>query len=496
MSSREAKIKLIAEGAGRARSEVNSVSDAVKNLGSVGSVAQKALAEIGKAAFHAASDAARAMNDVKPLDFGSAADKTKSFEDVVTRLALRGGQDVESLGRKFRTIGTSIGKSPEELAKMAGQLQKMTFASDPSEAMRALANEADDSNRSLSEMVELGATLYNKMGVPMDQVGKSIAHIRDVANEFKTVGGHLALEDSLRRSSDLLAKLGFDLKSSAIVTASYGRGLSPEVATRVNQDILGTFAGTDPKLLEKFLGKDFKLRRDSRGDVTYDPQTLAQIRDRMLRKDQGQVQRFFTDRLGQAGYLAYERFIQTDTRQEIQQAEKKEARVKDQQSLQDFKRRVADLSKPTGPTGTGLGAADLSGLIDSLPPVIPSRFSGTKAGQRAKADQERAEVEAQVGEQIQSQRDKRNELYRGRRGLQAVVDTTKGYLPSTAERAFDIAEATVVAASPSQARTPMIELSPSSIAGIGKAVQANPPPRPASEAVEANKARNRSLGAN
>ena len=83
----------------------------------------------------------------------------------------------------------------------------MTYSGDASEAIRALGDEANDTDRSLEDMTELGAALYNKLGVPMDKVGEAIKRIRSVATDLQTAGGHIALEDSLVRLAPLPGEL-------------------------------------------------------------------------------------------------------------------------------------------------------------------------------------------------------------------------------------------------------------------------------------------------
>ena len=46
-----------------------------------------------------------------------------------------------------------------------------------------------------------------------------------------------------------------------------------------------------------------------------------------------------------------------------------------------------------------------------------------------------------AGEVLQRQRDKRNDMYAGRRGTQAAVDTVKAYLPASLERPANLIEA-------------------------------------------------------
>jgi pyruvate formate-lyase activating enzyme-like uncharacterized protein len=212
---REAKIKLIAEGASRAASDVRAVKEEVGGIAGAANKAQKAVQDVGKALYHMASDAAKAANDVKPISFQAAADSAKKFDETVTRMAVRSGKDVVGLQTRFRDIGKEIGVMPARVAEVSRALGKMTGSNDAADAMRALGDEANDTDRSLEDMTELGATFSKKMGVPMDKIGDAIRKVRTVAADFGTVGGHIALEDTLVRLGPLLAQFGGGINRAA-----------------------------------------------------------------------------------------------------------------------------------------------------------------------------------------------------------------------------------------------------------------------------------------
>ncbi len=498
MSSREAKIKLIAEGAGRARSEVNSVSDSVKNLGSVGSVAQKALSEIGKAAFHAASDAARAMNDVKPIDFGSAADKAKSFEDVVTRLALRTGGNSDAMRQKFRGLGEDLGVSAQRVANFTKNLTDQTGALNAGEAVQALGKYANDTGRTLEDLGDTGRSLYSDFGVSLEQIGGALQKVRGIALDFSHVGGPVALENSLVRLAPLLARFeGGSLERRAALLATFGRGKSARVAEETTASILGAFGGSNTMLVEQTMREIRKDPRysayttDQTGQTVMKPGVLRELQQYFKSRSPRAVQQFFGTTM--QGLQAAQTFVDAD----LSQVDRAEQRA---EALRKFLKESGALPIDQ------LTPSQLEGIAPMLPGFDRKKtgFASTRAGQRARTDVERENVELSVGDTIQEQRDKRNALYEGRRGTQAAVDTARSYLPSKYERILDIGEAAGVEAKTevdARRGTPTVELGAASIDRMAQAVRsspiiARPEGSPAATAVEANKARNRASGSN
>lgn len=495
---REVRIKLIAEGASRAAADVRGVSDAVGQLGGVAGKTSAMLADVGKAAFRMASDAAKAANDVKPISFAAAADSAKKFDDSVTRLAVRANRDIGSLKQQFRETGKEIGVLPDRLAQAARALTKMTGSADAADAMKALGIEANDTDRSIEEMAEVGAALYNKLGVPMDKIGDAIKRVRGVAADFQTVGGHVALEDTLVRLAPLLARFQGSVGRAAATISVLSRGKSKEVGERTSESILSAFAGADPLLVTK------KLREITR-DKNYQPYATNDQGEDVLKSDAmvklqqhfrklpfGAVLRFFGNNI-----TAARTFMSSNSRlEDVDEAEKRteatrrtllgeggafdlgNLRPSDRASIDEYNRRIMGGEAP------------------------PSGLAATTAGERARTDAERADVELSAGDIVQGQRDKRNRMYRGQRAQQAGIDTVKAYLPSSLERGAEIAEAIAAenasrVAGPGGSRSRVdrltVDLSSQSIKGVADAIRSSPPivrtgSGPAAQAVEAAKA--------
>jgi hypothetical protein len=455
--------------------------------------------EVLKSAYQAAADYSRAANDIKPINFGTSADRAKAFDDQLTRMAVRGGQNVDVLKKKFKETGVEIGVMPERVAATARALQKATYSNDSADAMRALGDEANDTDRSLEDMVEIGSALYTKLGVPMDKVGVAIKTIRNAAQDLQTIGGHIALEDTLVRLSPLLAKFGGGLRRAAATVGVIGKGKSPEVAEEEAALIFGSLERADPLLVTKAF-------RETGGDRNYkpyerDPATgrtrlkrealpMLQQRARKAPGGMGALIRLFGG--GIAGVGAAETFLKLDFG-EIATEEAKLEFAEDLQAIQESQDRGQLQHEPGAPRrgieryrGLDLGTGG-------------NKFRATKAGRRAQTDVERGNVELGVGDVTQDLRDRRNARYSGNRGAQAAVDTAGAYLPPLAGNVINLLETAasgVGAARDSITRpssTPKIGLDDATINKLGQQLRQPtvPAPGPAAQAVESNKAAGR-----
>ena len=470
---REAIIRLIAEG------DLKKAENAVGSVGSKGSMASSALQEIGRVAFRVASDVSRAFNDVKPIDFGRAGDSARNFSDRVAQYAQRSGADAGSMRAKFMGVGEQIGVSSERVAGFTRRLSEMT-ATDASGAVKELGNYANETGRDLEEVGEVGATLINKLGVPVDNVGDSLQRLKDIAQDFSTVGGSLALERSLMRVAPMLARLGGTFGQKAGLVAELGKGQAPEVAAETTQAVTGYLAHLDPILATRKLRqltRDANYRpmeQDEQGRFVWKPEAIATLQKHFRRIPKSALYQAFGRSI--EGVQAAEAFIDAD-----------------------------------------LGEAAQAG--SSAPSAAKPTEGERQRLKRAQTDVERANVEIKVGEKVVEQQAKRNENYKGHRKIQAAVDTVKSYIPSRAAGAVDIAEAAVVedvtnyqkwkdqpvtpkvgAGSAKGAATATVEIGPASIANLARAIAkspiiAKPHKSTAAQAVEDSKAKNRS-GAN
>lgn len=494
---REAIIKLIADGVNRAVSDLRKAEDAVGNVGKKGGAASGALQELGRVAFRVASDISKSFNDVRPIEFGRAGDEARKFSDSIARYSQRFGVDAQAMRSRFMGVGESIGVSSERVAGFARALSDVTQR-DASGAVRDLGTYANETGRELEDVGKLGASLMTDLGVPVEKIGDSLQRLKDIASDFSTVGGSIALEKTLLRVSPMLAKLGGSLEAKAALIAELGKGKSPQVAEETASAVMGVMTNLPLQQLVRtmrVLKRDrtySPFQYDEQGRATLKMEGLETLQKHWRTIPKSALYNVFGNTI--EGVQAAEAFIHAD--------------------LGVGKRREK-AAKAVQDALAGAGMVPLSEMTPSQIErvrkegfgefAIPAKTEAEAIRQRrAKVDAERANVELEVGEAVQTQRDKRNALYEGNRKAQAGIDTLKAYMPTTVERAIEITEAVgTEAMTESKARrssTPMIEIGQASIDKMARAVAkspiiAKPEKSSTQQAVEDNKAGNRA-GAN
>lgn len=483
---RETKIKLIAEGASRAQADINRTAESVGKVGEKASAAGGAMRELGRMAFRMASDVSRAFNDVKPIDFGASGDKARAFADSTARYAQKVGGDAGQIAESFKAAGVSIGVTAERVASFTKGLQASSLNDGAAGAVEQLGQYANSTGRELEEVAEVGSLFLGKLGMPVEKVGESLAKVRDIAKEFSTVGGTLALERSLVRLGPTLQAVSGSFSQQAALVAELGKGKSPDVADETAGSVLGTIQGLDAL---KFNKKMTQLTGDA------------------------EHQSIVPNANGRYGYKLEDLQLWQKHLRSIPRSAAYQPFGTSLQGIQAAETFIrADLSK-LGKAGARSGL-----IVDSV------GYGEKRRRERAQAEVERSNVELEVGEVVVDQQAERNKLYKNHRGVQAAVDTVKKYLPTKAEGAVDIAEAAVVhglanyddsfeariakqqsrkAKSASSANAQVqatVEIGPASIENLARAVSnrpviAKPDKSSSAAAVEDSKARNRG-GAN
>lgn len=513
MADNLAAIKLQTVGADLAKSELEGVGRKVDQLGAKTKGTAGIMTQLGAAALKAAGDFARASNDSKPINFGVSADTAKRFEDQVTRMAVATGRSSAAMMTQFRNVAKDIGVLPDRVANVASSLTKSTGNADAGQAIADIANEANDSNRSIEDTAEIASVMYNKLGVSIDRVGESFARIKGVARDFQVAGGHIELENTLARLAPQLSRFEGGVGRAAATVAAFSAGSSLEVGRENTARIADAFSGANVTLVTRKMRQlkhdpnYLPVTRDAQGKDVLKKDVLPTLQSHFRKLPRTAVYGFFGQTL--EGVQAAEAFLGADFNA-IDSAE--ERRASTTKALRG--QGAVDLNSLTPSQRDQLNQAHTNLMARLTGTKTPgSAFAATTAGQRTLADAERADVALDVGETVQAQRDKRNALYKGRRGAQAAVDTAKSYLPSSLQIIGDIAEAGLVEARTETnamqgqdrraqdlragASTPTIRISPESIKAIVQGYKEAQPPAaptksPAAEAVENAKAVGRS----
>lgn len=436
------EIELGAKGANKAASDVDKVSDSVDKLNkksqqgsssaqqmgsAIGDFAKRAapaalaaaaVVDVLHSGYKIAKEWNEAGRDMRPINFGKAADDFRAYDDRVTRFAVSVGANAETLRTKFERVGAQVGVMPSKLAETAANLSRMT-GTDASDAMRDLAVEANDSNRSLEEMAAIGATMHNQLGVPISKIGEELRRAKGIADEFGHAGGHVALEDSLSRLAGLFAKIQGGAKYASLALAVLGQGTSKEVAERSVQTIISSFVGADPL-------KHINLYRALKKDKLADPYEKGPTGEEQLKteyldlaydyfkrtKSYGQALRFFGN-------------DPTSTRVFLEQWPKLRAAQKEQELDEKERRDAEDANRSRQDFMSAAGLARKRSPLDEALQETAFRpigtFATTAAGQRARTEVEKTNVQLQAGENRQLARDASDALYQGNRELQQAV---------------------------------------------------------------------------
>ena len=108
------------------------------------------------------SDAATGM---KAIDWNGSKERAKAFEEQVTRMAVRSGQDMVLLKKSVAETAESIGVVPERVIAAADSFERLTYDGQGAvDAVAALGAEANRTGRQLEELAPLGVVMKNAFG--------------------------------------------------------------------------------------------------------------------------------------------------------------------------------------------------------------------------------------------------------------------------------------------------------------------------------------------
>lgn len=397
--NKEAKIFLGVEGASQARSNVASVQGAFGLL-------LKTLENVKKLGL----DTARAITDIKPFDPRRAVQNAEVMRYSVQRLAIDAGASVESLTKRFDQIGEKLGISTQEVTHLAGELGRMTL--DPAgsvEALQALGVEANNTNRSLSEMVSIGASLHNDLRVPLEEVGKELFQINRIAKEAGTTGGGKGLQQLLAGLGPEIAK--FDTSTGhararleAFVALAAGK-LPHQQGMAAAGSVLGALSG-NAQQIGRYVGRD---PFTAEGGI--DPSVLFTLWEK-IQKTRGKesqlrvmTQLFNGDRRAALNFLG----------------------IGSMRNVDDLAtgREEAKEAREFGISAPGISISDPR----TRQAVTEDKLAGTAAGEAAQIEQERENAERRAGEELLKMKDVHRRRFKGNGAARVAHDTAVSVLP-------------------------------------------------------------------
>lgn len=373
-----------------------------------------------------AGDVAKAGTGMKAIDFSGAVDRAKEFETTLTKLSMRGGKNLDDLRIRFVDLGKQTGMGSMKFAEAVKAYDKQNFVGldEASEAVRVLSADADDTGRSLEEMLSAGSEAFSKLGVNVARFRDELGQVRTIAADTRIAGGFQALEDSVKRLLPLMAKLqGGQVRGGAAVGALQERGYSKQVSEELYERIFGAFGNEQQTHLIRRAAKTAGFKgdvyvKDATGRPVLSTGALKALQKYTANKSFWGVANFFGG--GAMGEEAARLFRDPKFLERVDQL------------TADAEGKQAVARKVKGALDTGRGFLKQVGL--NL--AEGSIYGSTEAGQQEKRDAERSEYEQGLGKKLLDARQRREKSMSAED--RAKIDTAVSYGPSWAQDAWAI----------------------------------------------------------
>lgn len=215
----------------------------------------------------------------------SAVDQAKQLDDTTARLGQSAKVSGDALRTAFKSAEQRTLASAGAQAEFAKQLGRTTYDSKfAADAISALAEEALATGRDMGEGLPLGAALFD-LGVSAQDVAPELDRVRAMAEQVATVGGHIALKDTLAALRPELQTVATDsdaarAKLEALV-AVLGKGLRAPQATAVSSGALSMIKQRALDI-ERVTGR--RVLDDKTGQIIDPTRALADIKRIVARK--------------------------------------------------------------------------------------------------------------------------------------------------------------------------------------------------------------------
>ncbi len=423
MADKEAKIFLGVEG----------TSQAITNLKNVaGAFAGIAHEAVGLIRF--AKDATNAIANIKPFSPTAATNEAEKYRDVVTRIGVAAGYTADQLGGlqdRFAIIGQHIGQTAEEVAAATEEYGRAIGSTKEAiEGIEDLGIASNNSNRSLRDLVKVGAELKNSLGVPARLVGDELRRIGQLAEKVGTVGGRTVLAERIAQLGPTLRKYDASTpdkrRQLEAFVAALGRNLPPEQATQAAEGALSALA-SNPQQIGRYLGKD--VLKSGRIDL----QALFTLGER-VRRSRGQASylRIFTQLFGDR--KAAEAFGQLDRAKLDELAADTQAEEFGKNFAKSFE-FTPELEAEAAKRFESAESQAAEAAKFRQEGRERDRYIETKAGRLNKAYRQREAVHKALAQDYLEARDEYQAGFEGNRFGQAALESQTGLAGTTAQGA-------------------------------------------------------------
>lgn len=421
MATKEAKIILGVEGAGKASADVMKVG------GSFVELADKLFGIV-----KIAKDATNAIANIKPVNFTESTNQVEAYRDKVTRLGVTFRQtegQIEGLMAKFDAVGLRVGQSADSVADATETLAKAYDLKIAVSMVEDLGIRANNTSRSLRDMSRDAIALKDGLTIPSNQFANTFRLIDQQAEKYGTVGGGQALEKRIESMAPILKKYDSstpEKRAKLIATvAAVGKDLPPDEATEAAHDALGSIV-SQPQQISRYVGRDILKSGKIDPDALYDL-------SKKIQKSRNKDSALRTETALFGGNRQAANNFANITPSDVNLPHEFELGTQQQQ------RDAANLylSQDNSAQIEDLGQEDL--------------YAKTKAGKLNQAYLERDAVHLKVGTKMLAGRDEYQEGYRGHREAQAAAETVGGYVGGAIQAGGAIRASAKAALAPTKA---------------------------------------------
>lgn len=418
----EAKIFLGVEGTAQAITSLKAVA------GAFAGIANEAM---GLVRF--AKDATNAVANIKPFSPTAATDAAEKYRDVVTRIGVAAGYSAEQVGAlqdRFAIIGQHIGQTAEEVAAATEEYGRSIGSTrDAIQGIEDLGIAGNNTNRSLRDMVRIGASLTNDLGVPARLVGEELRRIGQIAEKVGTLGGRAALTERLAQMGPTLRKYDTSTPEKRqqleSFVAAMGGSLPPDQATQAAEGALGALA-SNPQEIGRYLGKD--VLKSGRIDL----QAIFTLGERVRRsRGQAAYMRVLTRLFGN-NRVAAENFAKLSP--------EKLAQIAADTQAEEFARGAKFSFEPEQQVEAQKRFSSREGIEREMAEMNKlgrerDRYIETKAGKLRKAYEQRDSVHKALAQDYLNARDEYHAGFEGDRYNQVAQETLTGLSGTIAQSA-------------------------------------------------------------
>lgn len=367
----KAVIPVALAGGAEVEQGLSRIEKAFSKVGSaIASNAVPALKSVGGAIGGLLSDGLRAAGVLQTISLANAVEDTKRLDLATAKLGQSAGVSGSILKSNFDAVEKKTLTSSVAMAEFSRSLGRATydgkFAAD---SVAALGEEALAVGRDLGDELPIAVALRG-LGVEAKSLPAELGRIRDMAEQVSTIGGPVALKDTLAALGPELARVSAQTpearaKLEALV-AVLGKGLKPEQAKAVGAAALSTIRSRALDI-ERVTGKRVLDDNNELIDPTETLKDLKRLADRKYGKKNTEAKRraLMTEFQADLGLAIYRTdFGEVDkVAASAQDRGRTAAEAERFRQSKEGKRIEAGLAKDQAMRGVG---AKLAGVHDTL----------------------------------------------------------------------------------------------------------------------------------